>query len=782
MPSQYNLGTATGRITTVYDGTGVGKAKKDFKDVDDSAKKSSAGLKKTGDAAGVAGGAIALGLGLATKVAIDFEKQVSAIGAVSGASEKDLERLRSKALQLGSDTSFGASEAALAMEELAKAGIGVDDILNGAADATVALAAAGGVELPEAAELAADAMTSFGLSAADMPKIADQIAGAANASSIGVSQFGQSLKQVGAVANLVGISFADTATAIALLGANGIKGSDAGTSLKTMLSNLIPSTAKARDEMKSLGIITRDGANAFVDARGNMKPLGEIADILQDKTKNLTATQKQMALETIFGSDAIRAAAILTKSGAEGFDKMAASMGKVTAEEVAAKRLDNTAGAIEQLKGSAETAAIGLAQALLPAIVKITKALTTVTNAFNQLSPSTKNTITTVALVVSGILLLVFAITKIIAAAKAFMVVWRLLNLSFLASPVGLIIIAIVALVAVIVLIATKTTWFQDLWNTVWGFIKKVAGAVADWFMKTLVPSFKRAWEQLVKIFQFYWKIVNIVLDLAVAYFKFWWGVIETVFKAIWTAIKFYFTAVQFVIRTAVNAIVSLFQNWLQGVKVAIAGIKAVIGTVQKFFTDMRNAVIERIKNLISAVATIRTRITSAIGNLGRLLYNKGRELIQGLIDGIMSMINRVRNAASSVVSGITRFLPGSPAKEGPLSGRGYVLKRGIRMGEDFAVGITTGSVLATDAMEKSIQNLANVLPSNAAPVVQRATPATSAPTPLTRTIAAPATAPSITIENINIDGTWDLGDADVPRRFVGRLHTELDRYAKGYR
>lgn len=751
--AEYSLGTAKGRLVIDYDDKGLKGAADDFERTERAAGGAAQGFDEAGNRMGIAGAVIAGGLALAAKTAIDFEKQISAIGAVSGASEADLERLRKKALQLGADTSFSASEAALAMEELAKAGLSVEEIMNGAADATVALAAAGGVELPMAAELAADAMNAFNLAAKDLAGVADLIAGAANASSISVGDFAQSLKQVGAVANLAGISFKDTATALALMGAQGIKGSDAGTSLKTMLSNLQPTTVKTTALFKELGLITKNGSNAFYDARGNAKSLADISGILANATKNMTAQQKQLALETIFGSDAIRAAAILTKAGSAGFNEMAAAMGKVTAEEVAAKRLDNTAGAIEQLKGSAETAAIAFGTLLLPAITGIVKGLTKFANWMGSLSDTTKTTIAIVLGITAGILLLVAAVIKIIQFARAFMVVWRLLNISFLFSPIGLIIVAIIALIAVIVLIATKTTWFQQLWGAVWGWIKDAAKAVADWFTGTILPSLEKAWDQL-------WTIIKFVVDLIVGYFQFWQMIIFTVFNAIVNHVK---------------ASIERFRNFLEGIKI-------ILDRVADFFARMREAIRTKIEEAVAFVKSMPGKIADAIGDLGSLLYNKGKELVQGLINGIKAMIGKLRDTAKEMIGVVGKFLPGSPAEEGPLSGQGYVLKRGRRFVDDFAVGILSAIHTARAAAAKLSTEVVGQIPIDGARHVTAAQ-ATLAPVRI-----APATAPSggsttstrtLTIQNVNVNGTWDLANPDVPRQFVVKLHEQLDRYEK---
>jgi TP901 family phage tail tape measure protein len=339
----------------------------------------SAGLKR-GLAVGGGMAVLATAFLKTLNVAREFEAQISAVGAVSGATGGALDSLRTKALQLGADTAFGASEAASAMEELVKAGVSVDGVLGGAADATVALAAASGVSLTTAAEVAANAMNAFGLSAAEMPRIADLVAGAANTSAIGVEDFAYSLQMSGAVANLVGLDFEDLAVGIAAMGNAGIKGSDAGTSLKTMLMRLEPQTDRAKTAMDELGITTGGLNNQFFDARGEAKSLAEISGVLTEALEGQTNQQKLATLNTLFGADAIRAAAVLADQGAVGIAKMNAEMEKVSAAEVARQRLDNLNGSLEQLSGSVETLAIMAGTVAIPAIRGIADGLTDVAN------------------------------------------------------------------------------------------------------------------------------------------------------------------------------------------------------------------------------------------------------------------------------------------------------------------------------------------------------------------------------------------------------------------
>lgn len=327
-------------------------------------------------------GIAALGTGLAasTAAAAGFESRMSAVKAVSGATADEMSQLSTLALDLGAKTSFSASEAAQGIEELVKAGVSIGDVMGGAASASLSLAAAGAISVGEAAEIAANAMNQFNLKGTDLEQVANVIAGAANASAIDVNDFKFSLAAVGAVANTVGFDFEETAVAIALLGQAGIKGSDAGTSLKTMFLNLQPTTKEQIGLFRQLGLLTEDGANKFFDATGRVKSMAEVSGTLQDALKGQTQQQKLATLETIFGSDAIRAAAVFANEGAEGFREMAQSMGKVTAEAVAAERLNNLKGDLEQLSGALETAGIKIGTAFLPGLRSIVQGSTEIVN------------------------------------------------------------------------------------------------------------------------------------------------------------------------------------------------------------------------------------------------------------------------------------------------------------------------------------------------------------------------------------------------------------------
>jgi TP901 family phage tail tape measure protein len=296
-----------------------------------------------------AGLALSGGFLLATTAASRFEKQMSEVDAVTNASASELTKLSEAALQAGKATQYSATEAAAAEAELAKAGISTADILGGALDGALALAAAGQLDLAEAADVAAKAMNIFQLSGKDVGHVADVLAAAANKSATDVHELGFALKMGGLAAKNSGVGLEETVGTLAAFADNALAGSDAGTSFKQMLMMLQSPSDKAAGLMDELGISAYDAAGNFVGIAG-------LADVLRTKLGNLTQEQRNAALSTIFGSDAMRAATVLYDEGSKGIREYTAAVDdNGAAAETAKKKTDNLMGDIERLTGSLET-------------------------------------------------------------------------------------------------------------------------------------------------------------------------------------------------------------------------------------------------------------------------------------------------------------------------------------------------------------------------------------------------------------------------------------------
>lgn len=322
---------------------------------------------RVGVGAALAGiGALGAGFGVATKQGMAFEKIMSGAGAVLQANNETMQRLSALALQIGKDTAFSASEAASAIEMLAKNGLSAEQILGGAANATVALAAATGADLATAADVATDAMAQFGMTTGQLDAAINGIAGVVVSSKFGINDYALALAQAGGVAGKLGVDFEDFNAVIAATSSSFSSGSDAGTSFKTFLQRLPGISGPARDAMAELGILTEDGSNQFFDAAGNMKSMAEIAGILQQSLAGLSDETKTRLLSDIFGTDAIRTALGLAGAGTEGINALLGQIGGVDAGAQAMQRLDNLAGDVEQFSGSLETLGITVQKAFNP--------------------------------------------------------------------------------------------------------------------------------------------------------------------------------------------------------------------------------------------------------------------------------------------------------------------------------------------------------------------------------------------------------------------------------
>ena len=401
--------------------SGMGRAKAATSDFATSSEKTSkahsTNWANVGRAVTIGGLAIAAGVGYAISKFADFDAAMSGAGAASGATAGDLDKLRAAALEAGQATQFSATDAANAITELAKAGVSVNDILSGGLLGTLNLAAAGQLEVGKAAEIAATAMNQFKLKGADIPHIVDLLAAGAGKASGSVEDMGMALKQVGLVANQAGLSVEETTGALAAFASAGLIGSDAGTSFKTMLQRLVAPTTAAKAEMSKLGITA-------YDAQGNFVGLEKFSGNLRDSLKGLTVEQRNSALATIFGSDAIRAAAVLYDQGAEGVHKW---MGNVNdagfAARQAARLTDNWKGDLERLSGALETAFIKSGTGANSALRGLTQSIEGVVNWFNNLNPALQSSVVYMAAAAAGIALVgggaLIAIPKIIAFKTA---------------------------------------------------------------------------------------------------------------------------------------------------------------------------------------------------------------------------------------------------------------------------------------------------------------------------------------------------------------------------
>lgn len=347
------------------------------------AKKALQGLgsaaKATALAAGAAAATAVAGVTAAVVVGVgkaaDMEQQVADIASIMGKTYEEAKPLKDLITQLGIDPGLkvDATEAADAIQMLARNGLSMTEILDGAARSTVLLANATNADFGTAADIATDVMSLFKISAEDMSKAVNGITSVTTNSKFAIDDYALALAQGGGVAAAAGVSFEDFNATIAAISPYFAGGSDAGTSFKVMLQRLVPASQSAESAMQALGLITADGANQFFDASGNMKSMEEVAGLLQGALSGLTEEQRNAALSTIFGTDAMRAAVALADVGAAGFSALAGSMAQVDAEAAAATRMDTFSGQLEILQGIIDGLLLQIGDAFLPSLRSLTE-------------------------------------------------------------------------------------------------------------------------------------------------------------------------------------------------------------------------------------------------------------------------------------------------------------------------------------------------------------------------------------------------------------------------
>lgn len=279
---------------------------------------------------------------------IDFSKTVNNFQGVTGASAAESQQMSAAARALGADTTMAgvtASEAAKAMTELAKAGFTVDQAIS-AARGTMQLATAAQVDAAQAAEIQSNAINAFGMSAQDAGRVADVLANAANASSAGMPDLGLALQQVGGIAHGFGEDIEGTVAALGMLANAGVKGSDAGTLLKTTLQSITKQGEPAQQAMQALGM------SLYSQDTGQFVGFREMFRQLDEAKKRMSPEQFQAETNILFGSDAMRSAML---GSVAAFDKMEASIGRVgTAAGMAEAQMQGWPGVVEGIDNSIE--------------------------------------------------------------------------------------------------------------------------------------------------------------------------------------------------------------------------------------------------------------------------------------------------------------------------------------------------------------------------------------------------------------------------------------------
>ena len=665
-------------------------------------------------------------------MASNFEDAMSQAAGALGKPMSEMENLRQLAIQTGQDTVFSATDAGNAITELAKGGLTEADIQAGALQATMDLAASSGMDLGNAANVVVQAMGAFGLSANESAEAANALAGAAAASSTDVEPLTQGLAQCSAQAKNAGWDIQETTAVLGRFADAGIVGSDAGTSLKTMLQRLAAPTDTAAAEIEKLGIQTRD-------SQGNLLGASEMAEELQNKLGGLSPAARDAALQTIFGSDAMRAATVMMNSGEEGMRKyIAATNDQESAQRLANAQMGDTSKAIEEMKGSLETAAITIGEKIAPVIQKVAEFITDLTNKFSGLPDSVQTVIVVIAAIIAALGPLLIIIGQVSLGISAVTGAFSALSVPLL-PLVGIIagvVAAIVGIIAVIKNWGSITEWFGNLWQSVKDKCAEIWTAICEFFTVTipaawdsLVAKFQSIpewwsgiWSQVRTFFENTWNgimqnptislIVTTIQNLfqgLVSTLQGIWSGLVSIAKGAWELLKNTILAPVLLLIDLVTGdfehlasdAKNIWNNMKQAASQIWSGIKQVVSSLADGLRNGVESAFTALKNVASQIwSAIRSTASSAWTNIKNFVVQTAQNLKESAVNAFRNMVSGIGNALSGVYSAVVN---------GFRSAISYITSlpsKAVRWGRDFINGLKSGIMSGVRGIVNAVKGI----------------------------------------------------------------------------
>lgn len=574
-----------------------------------------------------------------------FDSSMSQVQAVSGATGEEYDQLRNKAKEMGSTTKFTASEAADAFNYMAMAGWKTEDMLDGI-DGILNLAAASGSDLATTSDIVTDALTAMGYKAEDAGKLADVMAAASSNANTNVEMMGNTFKYAAPLVGALGYSMEDTAVAIGLMANAGIKGDQAGTSLRSMLTRLSAPPKECAKEMENLGV-------SLTDSEGNMKSLDQIMQDLRAAFDGLSETEQTNAAKHIAGQQAMSGLLAIVNAAPEDFNKLtnAVADSEGAAEKMADTMLDNLGGDMTLLSSKLEGVQLAIYEKFEPALRKgvevLDKLLDTVQFVIDH-SDEFIAVLTGMAAALGAYLAYTTAITVMTKGWQALTIVTKAqaaaqaaLNFVMSLNPIGLLIAAIVGLVAAFVVLWKKSEKFRNFWIGLWEKIKEVTSI---------------AWEAIKGFFSAAWDKVKEI-----------WGGITEFFSGLWESIKSIFSTIaSWINENVFQPIIEFFQPVIDFFTTAfeIIGqlgegcwnlIKAVWSAVSEWFN----------KNIIQPISEFFSKLWTAISSSAKLTWEGIKKvwkivsswfnntIINPVSDFFSKMWDKLKKGASDAWSGI---------------------------------------------------------------------------------------------------------------------------------
>ena len=636
------------------------------------------------------------------KTAADFESAMSRVAAVSGAAGSDLDALSAKAREMGSKTKFSATEAAEAMNYMAMAGWKTEDMLDGL-EGVMNLAAASGESLGTTSDIVTDALTAFGLTAKDSGHFADVLAAASSNANTNVSMMGETFKYAAPIAGALGFSVEDTAEAIGLMANAGIKGSQAGTSLRTIMSNL-------SGDVKICGANIGEVTIATANADGSMRGLSEILADCRVAFAGLTESEKAAAAETLVGKNAMSGFLALMNAGEADVKKLAGAIDYCdgSAKKMADTMNDNLEGQLTILKSALEELAISVGELLIPALKEIVQWLQGLVGFLNSLPEGVKKVIVVIALATAALGPVLIIIGKVISAIGTIMTLmpkmaaaintaktaFSAFSAVLMANPIALVIAAIAALAAAFIYLWNTNEKFRQFWIDLWENIKQVAAAAG----KAIGDFLKSAWEGIRNVIQTVWNgiasffgviwngirtTVTTVVNGIASFLNAAWNGIKAAAVAVWSAISSFIRTAWNGIQTVISTVVTGIRSFLSSSWNAIKGV----------ITAALNAIRTAFSTVWNGIKTVVTTVTNGIKGTVTTAWNGIKSTITSVLGSIKSAVN---GAFAAMWSGIRTTVAGiySTIQSGFGNAVSYI--RGLassafQWGADIINGIVNG-------------------------------------------------------------------------------------------
>ena len=603
---------------------------------------------------------VVTGLGTAAvKTAADFDSAMSRVAAVSGATGSDFDKLRDKAREMGAKTKFSATEAADAMNYMAMAGWKTEDMLSGI-EGIMYLAAASGEDLATTSDIVTDALTAFGLTAEDSGHFADVLAAASSNANTNVSMMGETFKYCAPVAGALGFSVEDTAEAIGLMGNAGIKASQAGTSMRSIMTNLT-------GDVKLSGAAIGDVTIATTNADGSMRSLSAILADCRVAFGGMTEVEKANNAETLVGKNAMSGFLALMNAAPEDIAKVSGAVNncKDAAKNMADTMQDNLEGQLTILKSQLQELAIYFGDLLMPAVRSIVSGLQGMVDVLNAMPDGVKQVIMIIALLAAALGPVLIIIGKVISAVGTIMTIvpklagvintvktaFGALNAVMLANPIAIVIAAIAALVAAFVYLWNTNEEFRQFWISLWESVKETA--IQCW--QAISAFLSQAWEAIQNTAVSVWNGIRALITTVM-------NGIKSVVTAVWNGIRSVITRVMNGIRSVVSSVWSGIRNTISSI---VNGIK---NTVSNAFHAMWSGIRSTISGIYNTIRDGLGNAVNYITSLASAGWRWGADIINGIVNGIRSCIGAVASAVTDVANTIRSHLHFSVPDEGPLT------------------------------------------------------------------------------------------------------------------